>query len=114
MANRQAVGPDILTVELLKVLVDEGDSDNLASSYEIVVAVWRRERVPRQWKDGTIKVLHKKKDRTECGDYRGISLVAHPGKVLLKAITGRLSDYCLLYTSPSPRDKRQSRMPSSA
>ena len=24
------------------------------------------------------------------------------------------SEYCLLYTSPSPRDKRQSRMPSSA
>ena len=26
----------------------------------------------------------------------------------------RLPSYCLLYTSPSPRDKRQSRMPSSA
>ena len=26
----------------------------------------------------------------------------------------RLSRLCLLYTSPSPRDKRQSRMPSSA
>ena len=25
-----------------------------------------------------------------------------------------VGDYCLLYTSPSPRDKRQSRMPSSA
>ena len=25
-----------------------------------------------------------------------------------------LNNYCLLYTSPSPRDKRQSRMPSSA
>ena len=25
-----------------------------------------------------------------------------------------ISDICLLYTSPSPRDKRQSRMPSSA
>ena len=25
-----------------------------------------------------------------------------------------LTGYCLLYTSPSPRDKRQSRMPSSA
>ena len=25
-----------------------------------------------------------------------------------------LVDFCLLYTSPSPRDKRQSRMPSSA
>ena len=27
---------------------------------------------------------------------------------------GRFLDTCLLYTSPSPRDKRQSRMPSSA
>ena len=26
----------------------------------------------------------------------------------------RIFDTCLLYTSPSPRDKRQSRMPSSA
>jgi len=94
MANRKAVGPDGLPVELLKVLVDEGDSNNLASFYEIVVAVWRRGRVPQQWKDATINVLHKKKDRTECGNYRGISLVAHAGKVLLKVIAGRLSDYC--------------------
>ena len=28
--------------------------------------------------------------------------------------SGEVSDTCLLYTSPSPRDKRQSRMPSSA
>ena len=26
----------------------------------------------------------------------------------------QIANYCLLYTSPSPRDKRQSRMPSSA
>ena len=39
-------------------------------------------------------MLHKKKYRTECGNYRGISLVAHAGKVLLKLIAGRLSDYC--------------------
>ena len=50
--------------------------------------------MPQQRKDATIKVLHMKKDRTECGNYRGISLVAHAGKVLLKVIAGRLSDYC--------------------
>ena len=79
MANCKAVGPDGLPVELLKVLVDEIDSDNLASVYEIIVAVWRRGRVPQQRKDATIKALHKKKDTTECGNYRGISLVAHAG-----------------------------------
>ena len=50
--------------------------------------------MPQQWKDATIMVLHKKKDRTECGNYRGISRVAHAGNVLLKVIAGRLSDYC--------------------
>ena len=39
-------------------------------------------------------VLHKKKDRTECGNYRGISLVAHAGKILLKIIARPLSEYC--------------------
>ena len=37
--------------------------------------------------------------------------------VQLKALTNQLNETvmsCLLYTSPSPRDKRQSRMPSSA
>ena len=41
-----------------------------------------------------IKVLHKKKDRTEYGNYRGISLVAHAGKVLLRIVATRLSVYC--------------------
>ena len=41
-----------------------------------------------------IKVLRKKKNRTECGNYRGISLVAHAGKVLLKIVATRLSAYC--------------------
>ena len=38
--------------------------------------------------------------------------LADNGKPLRIGIT--LHTYCLLYTSPSPRDKRQSRMPSSA
>ena len=41
-----------------------------------------------------IKVLHKNKDMSECGNYRGISLVAHAGKVLLKIVATRLCAYC--------------------
>ena len=32
----------------------------------------------------------------------------------IKDVIHALTQHCLLYTSPSPRDKRQSRMPSSA
>ena len=41
-----------------------------------------------------ITVLHKKGDKTKCGNYRGISLVSHAGKVLLKVVARRLSAHC--------------------
>ena len=94
MANRKAVGPDGLPAGLLKVLADEGELNTLGKFHDIIVAVWRGGGVPQQCKDTTLKMLHKKKDRTECGNYRGFSLVAHAGKVLLQVIAGRLSDYC--------------------
>ena len=58
------------------------------------LALGRGGDIPQQWKDAIIKVLHKEKDKTECGNYRGISLVAYAGKILLKIIARRLSDYC--------------------
>ena len=60
----------------------------------IVVRIWRGGEVPQQWKDAIIIVLHKKKDRTECCNYRGIPLVVHAGKILVKIIARRLSEYC--------------------
>ena len=51
-------------------------------------------KVPQEWKDATIKVLHKKKDWTECSNYRGLSPVAHAREVLLKIVDNRLGDFC--------------------
>ena len=45
-----------------------------------------------------------------------VALIGHNGAgktTLMKMMLGLIRP-CLLYTSPSPRDKRQSRMPSSA
>ena len=39
----------------------------------------------------TINTTPQKKGRTECGNYRGISLVAHASKILLKIIARRLN-----------------------
>ena len=50
--------------------------------------------VPQEWKNATRKVLHKNMDWTECSNYRGLSLVAHAGKVLLKIVANRLGDFC--------------------
>ena len=80
-------------MELLKLGLHH-DPTILREFHQIIIRVWREGKVPQRWRDAVIKVLHKKKDRTECGNYRGISLVAHAGKVLLKIVAKRLSDYC--------------------
>ena len=66
------------------------DRDFSISSF--VLYGW--EEVQQQWKYVIIMVLHKKKDRTECGNYRGTSLVSHAGKILLKRVARRLLSEC--------------------
>ena len=94
MANGKAMGPDELPAELLKIGLSGISHEILLAFHDIIVAVWMTGGVPQEWKDATIKALHKKKDRTECSNYRGLSLVAHAGKVLLKIVANRLGDFC--------------------
>ena len=92
MANAKAVGPDGLPAELLKLGLKQ-DRTILRELHRLTILIWRQGKVPQQWKDAVITVLHKKGDKTECGNYRGISLVSHAGKVLLKVVARRLSAY---------------------
>ena len=38
------------------------------------------------WCDVVNKILHKTREQTECGNYRGISFLAHASKVILKIV----------------------------
>ena len=93
MANGMVMGQDELPVELLRLGLSDSSHEILLAFHGIIVAVWMTGEVPQEWKDATIKVLHKK-DRTEGGNYRALSLVAHAGKVLLKIVANRLRDFC--------------------
>ena len=93
LANGKAVGPDRVSVELLKIAFNR-DPALCRRLLDIVVRIWMGGEAPQQWKDDIIMVLHKEKDRPECVTYRVISLVAHAGKILLKIIARRLSEYC--------------------
>ena len=90
ISNQKAVGPDSLPAELLKV----DHPESIRHFHNLLVNVWRTGGVPPRWKYATIKVLEKKKDRSDCYNYRGSLLVARSGKVLLKIVASRLSNYC--------------------
>ena len=50
----------------------------------------------------------------ESGDYEGFNAILGSLDDEVDVQSIEIIKSCLLYTSPSPRDKRQSRMPSSA
>eukprot|EP00752_Nemacystus_decipiens_P003356 g3103.t1 len=94
LGNWKAVGPDLLAAELLKV---DGDDEPIVRERlrAIFVEVWNGGEMPQEWKDATIKVLlYKKGDRSNCNNFRGISLLSHVDKVLAKTITNRLTAFC--------------------
>ena len=88
--NWKAVGPDSLPAELLKF----DHLEFIQYFHNVLVNVRRTGDVPQQRIGAIMKVLHKKKDRSDCNNYRGDSLVAHSGKILLKVLASHLSDYC--------------------
>ena len=94
MANVKAMGPDELPAELFKLGLTDSSHEILFAFHDTIVAVWMTGEVQQEWKYAAIKVLHKKMDRTECSNSRGLSLVAHAGKVLLKIVANRLGDSC--------------------
>ena len=86
LQNGKAAGGDKVVAELVK----KGGETMVNWLLELIQEVWRTGRVPQEWKDSTLVPLHKKKDRKECTNYRGISLLSIPGKVLALVLLERL------------------------
>ena len=98
MANaKKAVGPNGLPAELLKLGLQQ-DRTILQELHRLTILIWRQGKVPQQWKYAVTTVLHKTGDKTECGNYRGISLVSHAGRLPGdSALTVRRRDYYRRY-----------------
>jgi hypothetical protein len=49
--------------------------------------------LPHQWKESIIVLIHKKGDKTDCNNYRGISLPSTSHKIVSNILFSRLSRY---------------------
>jgi hypothetical protein len=38
--------------------------------------IWNKEELPEEWKESYIEPIYKKGDKTDCNNYRGISLLS--------------------------------------
>ena len=59
--------------------------------YDLITKIWTTEEIPKDWKQGHIIKLPKKGDLRECKNYRGITLLSVPGKVLNRILLDRIT-----------------------
>ena len=58
--------------------------------YGLFEKIWEKEEIPSEWKEGLLIKIPKKGDLGLCSNYRGITLLSVPVKVLNRVILERL------------------------
>ena len=52
--------------------------------------IWDEEIMPEEWEEGIFVAIHKKGDRTACGNYRGVCLLTIGYKIFVKILYNKL------------------------
>jgi hypothetical protein len=79
--------------QIPKELIQAGGEILLSAIHKLINSVWNKEELPDQWKESIIVPVHKKGDKTNCNNYRGISLLSNSYKILSNILLSWLGPY---------------------
>ena len=86
LKNGKAPGHDNLNAELFKA--DQELTTVILQP--LFVAIWEGEEVPADWRKGIIIRIPKKGRLSDCNNWRGITLLSVPSKILTKTTIQRI------------------------
>ena len=89
LKNHKSPGIDQIPAELIKA----GDRTICCAIHELIISIWNKEELPEEWKESIILPIYKKGDKTDCNNYRGISLLSTTYKILSNILLSRLIPY---------------------
>ena len=71
-------------------LIQAGGQPMITALHNICNKIWTNKKWPQNWTRSLIITLPKKGDLKLCNNYRTLSLISHPSKILLRIILNRL------------------------
>ena len=86
LKKRKSAGVDNIPAEL----VQAGGEAMIDALHIICSKIWQTGKWPTRWTQSLIITLPKKGNLQMCQNYRTISLISHPSKVMLKILLNRL------------------------
>jgi hypothetical protein len=82
-------GVDQIPAKLIKA----GGRTIRSEIHKLINYIWNKEELPEQWKESIVVPIYKKGDKTDCSNYRGISLLSTAYKILSNIFLLRLTPY---------------------
>lgn len=105
MKRNKAPGPDGIPVDFIRLFLSNSVAPTIAADFDIetgtialnkllklLVEMWTHGCVPESMNKAALVYILKKGDPTDCGNYRGISLMDSTVKILISILTARLSE----------------------
>jgi len=87
--NHKSPGIDEIPAELIKA----GGGTVCLEIHKLITSIWKKEKLPEEWKESFIVPIYKKGDKTDCNNYRGISLLPTTYKILSNILLSWLIPY---------------------
>jgi len=87
--NHKSPGIDQIPAELIKA----GGRTIFCAIHKLIIPIWNKEELHEEWKESIIVPIYKKGDKTDCNNYRGISLLPTTYKILPNILVSRLIPY---------------------
>jgi hypothetical protein len=89
LKRHKSPGIDQIPVELIKA----GGRIIRSEIHKLINSIWNKEELPEQWQELIIVPIYKQGDKTDCSNYRGISLLSTTYKILSNILPSRLTPY---------------------
>ena len=86
MKQNKAPGIDLLTCDIIKL----GGKEALTQITKIFNTILKNRKIPTEWKEAKVIILHKKGDRRDIRNYRPISLLSHMYKLFTRVLQKRM------------------------
>jgi hypothetical protein len=78
LKSYKSPGTDQIPAELIKA-----EGETLCSAiHRLICSIWNKEELPQQWGESIIVPIYEKVGKTDCNNYRGISLLSTAYKIL--------------------------------
>ena len=89
LKSHKSPGIDEIPAELIKA----GGGTICLGIHKLISSIWKKEKLPEEWKESIIVPILKKGDKTDCNNYRGFSLLPTTYKILSNILLSRFIPY---------------------